>query len=559
ITSRYAPSSRSQLSPTSALRNSQVLSLGKMALPPEQINIKRRREEEPVETLYIQSALHQTKRRFTDFVFQRVTLRSGDGANNTEPSKPPHPAAHRVLRSPRSVSSLHIPNRRSAQNTSSSGVPLVRATSPGAEFREAQRHVAAQKEAEEKRRRAIQSSSLSQPAPQVLSSAGAALTARTRGNGSSSRTASPARPVSMRRFQISRSSTTSPGSIRSPGGIQKRRADGSAPGVAVLVEQLRRKPHSRQASMVADFVDQAKAGEKGISVNPADLELNSIVQAKPRKRPVVNQAEKRWREERQAAISSAKSNISDAMEKSAQVKQRTWDEESELLAKEFEQVALEIEQDMNVDSHDSEHTMAPSSIRQPAVPPPPLKHKPRPPKQPRALQSPKPSMNPAETETEALSAHPAEEGDDDYVYDVYIRRPLAEDDMLMNPLTEMESEEQLQALGASRHGVGVIVITAEDEEYWEHFVEDEEEEWDSEDADSNAENNPANEYPDEELSQSDEEDDPTAIYRRYRSHGASDDEEFDFDDSDSDNSGFRSGFRYQRPYGGHDDSDGESD
>lgn len=48
-----------------------------------------------------------------------------------------------------------------------------------------------------------------------------------------------------------------------------------------------------------------------------------------------------------------------------------------------------------------------------------------------------------------------------------------------------------------------------------------------------AENNPANEYPDEDLSWDDEDDDPMAIYHKYRHHAVSDDEEFDLNDSAS--------------------------
>lgn len=77
-----------------------------------------------------------------------------------------------------------------------------------------------------------------------------------------------------------------------------------------------------------------------------------------------------------------------------------------------------------------------------------------------------------------------------------------------------------------------------------------------------AEDNPANDYPDEELSSADEFDDPTAIYSRYR-HGASDDEEFDVNEYDEEE---RHGFgRYQYGYGrgrrhGHSDNeDGDSD
>ncbi|KAJ5925369.1 hypothetical protein N7454_008008 [Penicillium verhagenii] len=524
-----------------------------MALPPEQINIKRRREEEPVETLFIQSALHQTKRRFTDYVFHRVTLKSDGSPDDSGASTPPLPATQRLLRSPRSVSSLHIPPRRTTQTDSSSGIPTVRATSPGAEIREVQRAAAARKEAEEKRKRAI----YGPPTPQSVSPAplGNTLAPGRRpieqDHVSASVPSSPRHAPSVRRFQISRPSASTPGSRPgSRAGIQKRRADGPAPGIAVLVEQLTRKPHSRQASMIADLVHQAQSeSDESIRIKTPE---EPAPQVKPRKRPVVNQAEKKWREQRQGAITAAKQHLSDTLEKSARAQQTTWDEESERLAKEFEQVALDIERDMETEPMDYNDNFAPPSPqpRPQYKPPQPLKHQPRPPKQPRVVPA-RPSPLSDETKPEVVT--PITDDDEDYVYDVYIRRPLAEADMLANPLAELESEQQLKALQAPNSGIGVIVITEEDEEYWENFIEDDEEEWDSEDADSNAENHPANEYPEEELASSDEDDDPTAIYSKYRVRAASDDEEFDFDHSGSEGGRFgqwRSGEVY---------SDDESD
>lgn len=360
-----------------------------------------------------------------------------------------------------------------------SGVPLVRATSPGAEIREAQRLAVAQKEAEERRKRALYQPPVSQPVSQAPSTG----TTPVIGSGKQSpvpEAPSSSRASSVRRFQISRSNSPSLGSLHSSGGIQKRRVDGAAPGVAVLVEQLRRKPHSRQASLVADMVGRAQADGNG-AVNILDTPETSHV--KPRKRPVVNQAEKRWREVRQGTISAAKQHLSETLEKSAQANQSTWDEESERLAQEFEQVALEIEQDMDVDDGESYVPSSPSSRHKIEATPKPLKVQPRLPKQTRAA----PQPLPVETEVEGVAAHKMDEIDDDYVYDVYVRRPLAESDMLTNPLAEFESDQQLKQIEASNQGIGVIVITAEDEEYWEHFVEDDEEEWDSEDADSNGE------------------------------------------------------------------------
>lgn len=253
--------------------------------------------------------------------------------------------------------------------------------------------------------------------------------------------------------------------------------------------------------MVAGLVDKARV-EGAVTEEPEEAPV------KPRKRPVVNQAEKKWRAERQGAITAAKQHLSEVLENSAQqAHQTTWEEESERLVKDLEQVALELE-------HEHEHgvevdeamdvTQAPTHQAQtPFIPTPispakPMKYRPRPPKQPREGHR---KLAP-ETEMGGVVAAGAgtgagttsavvEDNEDDYVYDVYIRRPLSESEMLTNPLAELECEQQLQQLEAASRGIGVIVITAEDEEYWEHFVEDEEEEWDSEDADSNGECEPA--------------------------------------------------------------------
>ncbi|KGO43605.1 Transcription factor Iwr1 [Penicillium expansum] len=507
-----------------------------MALPPEQINIKRRREEEPVETLFIQSALHQTKRRFTDFVFHRVTLKASESGNgDASPSPPATPAVQRLLKSPRSVSSLHV-NRRTP--ASSMGVPMVRATSPGAEFREAQRITNARKEAEENHRRAVYGgpSPFTDLQPSSAATSDVSYQPAVRDSSPASVETSSSRAQALRRFQISRSNLDSLRS--SPGGIQKRRAGGPAPGVAVLVEQLQRNAHSRKASMVSDLVAEART----LSLQPKELVQDTDTTppspVKPRKRPVVNHAERRWREERKVAISAAKQHLSDTLEKSAQTQQRSWEQESERLAHDLEQVALELEREA-----DQDHVMDldPRIAGKPAPPPPaslqhafstapkpPLKHQPRQPKEPRVAPT-----TPQSSEVIEQAVEEEDDDEGDYVYDVYVRRPLSEAEMLKNPLAEYESDQQQKDIAKAQPGVGVIVITAEDEEYWDDFIEDDEEEWDSEDADSNAENNPANDYPDEEASSDEDNDD------------------FDFDDSASEDGGTG----YMSRYRGHVDSD----
>ncbi|KAA8649964.1 hypothetical protein EYZ11_001007 [Aspergillus tanneri] len=542
-----------------------------MALPPEQINIKRRREEEPVDTLYIQSELHQTKRRFTDFVFQRVQIK-GDGGSSGSPSP-----AKGALRSPRSVSSVNFPttaHSRPAWTGSVGGVPLVRATTPGAEIREAKRLATIRKEKEEKLYRALRSSPTA-PETRHAHDNGAGDDELASVPTTSSGRASPAPSASpvVRRFQISRSKSLLRGT--SGGGVQKRKGDGA---VAVLVEKLRRKPHSRQASMVADAVVQAE-GDTGryeiASTKITDLRDNLAQHEEEaptpqRKRPVVNKAEREWREERKTAISAAKQHITQVLEKEAQAQHQTnWDDESDRLAQEFQQIALEIEREVEEDTDEDTEILATRSTQarsHPRMPKAPLKYPPRTPNKLRArpAESPQgcevlvkaaviatPTTNTtapaaaAATATTPQAAPDVEHEDDsdgEYVYDTYIRKPLPEIEeggggLLTNPLVDLQLDQEAwlrqNGIDTTRADIGVIVITQEDEEYWESFVEeeDDEERWDSEDGDSNAENNPANEYPDEELSWDDEDDDRLAIYHKYRRHAVSDDEEFDSDES----------------------------
>ncbi|KAL6233650.1 hypothetical protein BDW75DRAFT_231768 [Aspergillus navahoensis] len=512
-----------------------------MSLPPEQISIKRRREEEPVDTLYIQSELHQTKRRFTDFVFQRVTV-NAKNAHDDGSAQLSHLGPQRVIRTPRSVSNFHQPKTTNAAG--GAVVPMVRATSPGAELREQKRIAAARKQAEDKLKNALYySPGLPKPEADVATTVSQKNDAAPTSAGLVSSTPNERDIPSIRRFQISRSGTPMSPLRNTGGGVQKRRADGA---VAVLVEKLRREPHSRRASLVADAAARADAAEP----------LTQVTPSRPRKRPVVNQAEKKWRAERQGAIFAAKDHISQVLEKEAQARQSNWEEESDRLARQFEQIALELDGEMDAEPTVSTQYAAPSASR-PAVPKLPLKYQPRVPNKHRAA--------PPAPEPEKVNPHAEHEdggeSDEDYVYDTYIRHPLP-DKGLIDPIVGINLDQEAwlrhHGIDSSRQDVGVIVITPEDEVYWEDFAEDEDDEdkWDSEDGDSNeleltgitltAENNPANDYPDEELSWDDEEDDAAAIYRKYR-HG-SDDEDFDWDGSGSEGGADGFGHRYGRSH-----------
>ncbi|KAL1986314.1 hypothetical protein VTN96DRAFT_9553 [Rasamsonia emersonii] len=543
-----------------------------MALPPEHIKIKRRREEEPVETLYIQSQLHQTKRRFTDFVFQRVRFDGDEGHGPSDAVTPPTSAAKQNVRSPRSVSSSAFTSFPPSARATAGGVPVVRATSPGAEFREERQRAAARREVEERRKRALESTPHSRKASGSLG--GPSPKSKRRDTPVSSRSGSPTFPTSLRRFQISRSLGSTGVLKAAGGGVQKKK--GSVPAQAVLVEKLTRSPSVKAASALEELARESEDASVDTSPPRERAEPEKDAQeepVRPRKRPVVNEAEKRWRESQKATIAAAKANITSKYDGA---------DDLDRLAQELEQVVLDLEQNDQEMKPAEPIPPSPSTVRPVFPKPPPLKYQPKPPKSRSRTLSPgakagggvqdtmqvEPAPPAPATTQDTAKDEADEDSDGDYVYDTYIRRPLPAGSMLTNPLLDLEAADDAllrqNGIDPTRKDIGVVVITEEDEYLWDDFAEDEvdEENWDGEDVDSNAEDNPANDYPDEELSSADEFDDPTAIYSRYR-HGASDDEEYDLNEYDSEEE--RHGFgRYQYGYGrgrrrGHSDDDDDDE
>ncbi|TID14664.1 hypothetical protein E2P81_ATG08619 [Venturia nashicola] len=109
----------------------------------------------------------------------------------------------------------------------------------------------------------------------------------------------------------------------------------------------------------------------------------------------------------------------------------------------------------------------------------------------------------------------------DYVYDTYVRHLVAAD-------------TELEVVGEG--AVGHLVISEEDQELWDAYVEDEdgsEKEFDTDSEDSNAEDYYGADYPEDEVAEDDEYD--RGAYEEYRKY-ASDDEQWgnglDSDDSD---------------------------
>lgn len=104
------------------------------------------------------------------------------------------------------------------------------------------------------------------------------------------------------------------------------------------------------------------------------------------------------------------------------------------------------------------------------------------------------------------------DGLDDYVYETYVR---------VQPKGVPGFENLTQS-----NNLGYLVIDEEEEDLWEQYLnddDDDDDDWDEEDADSNAEDNPRNDYPEDEVSSDDEYGRNVYQYRR----DYSDDEQFD--------------------------------
>lgn len=105
----------------------------------------------------------------------------------------------------------------------------------------------------------------------------------------------------------------------------------------------------------------------------------------------------------------------------------------------------------------------------------------------------------AESASEAVTSRNSQadvmsiDGPDDYVYETYVR----------------VQEKGIHSLGNFTHSnnVGYLIIDEDQEDLWDQYLRDDDDsddDWDEEDADSNAEDNPRNDYPEDEISSDDE-------------------------------------------------------
>ncbi|EEP75897.1 predicted protein [Uncinocarpus reesii 1704] len=473
-----------------------------MSLPPEQIRIKRRREEEPVETLcpnptlgdpssYIQSQTREPKRRFTDFVFKRVTpiqdealvsgMSSPGGAKGITKTTPRPDSMSAAIQGP--------------------SVPIVRATEPGAEVEEL-RHLL---ELAKKRSRA----SLAKPHTRSVS-------AKFPSQSSSQAMSTVSIQSALRKFYIT---TPEPDDLvlhKVGGGVLKRKL----PKHAVVVEQ--KGDGIKSVSTLGELANDV-GGPSNIRAEDVKREVeaadgkSSITTS--RRRRVVNEAERRWKEQTGAYryLDRQDHKEKEKTGKSIRDDPATWDYDSIQLVNELEQASWEA---IAADPTNPVYPPRPRRRRYLPIVKPPLKFQPRLPKHQRDRDkgrggvfgqldesggSSKESAACHEISTvgkgledvssmrNALEEHvvcaKVENDDDtDYVYDIFIRRPLQEvaGDPKFVPFHDGHWYAEHENVPKD---IGVVVISEQDVHYWDALAEDDDEEkgWNTDDEDSNGE------------------------------------------------------------------------
>lgn len=302
------------------------------------------------------NAVQHSKRRLTEFAFQRV-VRNEDGTIVVSSPGPKSPAQPQ----------LHAPLGPS--------VPLVRATRPGEEFEDA-RHTKYLSENNDSGKR-----------PQVPG--GAQVTGPSTGLSRNH--------PGMRRFHLESLDFDDSVAPDQYSGVVKKRKFIKPTRRIVVVE---RKPGAEgtTSTRVVPALDDLTSliGDIRVSndyISRAQEEARNALSSTPRKRHVISAAEKRWKEEkaRQPTISTTRAPGSKQPAKtgdSIKDDPSTWDHNSDELADELAQIAMQLTGDLPI--HPPKPAkMEPSSRRtiEPQTPKRALKYQPRLPKTPRNRSS----------------------------------------------------------------------------------------------------------------------------------------------------------------------------
>ncbi|KAK5168522.1 hypothetical protein LTR04_006553 [Oleoguttula sp. CCFEE 6159] len=440
-----------------------------MSLPPETVRIKRKKNEDPVDDLYLEQ--HRDKRCTTEQ--QYAYRRQGNDLG---------------LQAQSGLSPLQTEAGEYLQHATSqlrAGPPTIRTTLPGEENLPPQRQQAAahghcppaQVGSEEP------SSQLNRASPTKLQD--------------------PVTATFPRRFHLSKPTSTVP--ISNPtNGVQKRRK-GQRQDVATFIEKSSLSSYARTpAKRAAGRKPEAAPAMESQIIQDA-MEAMRTASSAPRKRPNASAVEKHWRAEglKRREQDQGKEPEASQPNGGARSGKTEMDRPPASLVDSLQRFTLD----------ELQRTQCP--LPEALSPRPPTKLRAQPKSniqryRDRHPSAPGPSVQAGDMDVDMVD-------DADYVYDTYVRyRPSA------------SASSVIDGFDGSADGkaFGLLVITEEDQSVWETYIEEEEEsdkDWNSEEEDENAEDYHGADYPEDEVASDDEHGRAAYTYRR----GASDDEEWD--------------------------------
>ncbi len=441
-----------------------------MAPPPQQVRIKRKKDEEPVESLCglparvvvscsgtdrfifditdVQTEQAHKRRRFTDFIFRRV-----------RDKEPPPEESNGGQLSLSNGSNGRRKILRAVSTQPRSEVPTVQTTLPGDELRDGVHGFGRVSRGQKGRSGTPHNGNIVKSTNfKGLSNDPSTATTATAGRPS---------PFNPRRFHLIKSTSTP--FPQGPIGIQKRKK-GVKSDIAVFVEREARLQKSK--SLLHLLAVTAHDQEVESSVEPSGRKPGSPEEiTTPRRRPNASATERQWRADNwsRAKAVGPFANPSSRTGTSIETQSSLWDYDSTQLVEQLQEIARQ---------ESSKYTTPETSPKRGATNK--LKSRPKVPALRYAARHPEDSPI---SDTAATMDLSSDVGDDsDYVYDTYIRQPG--EPIIVDNDVNMETAEPEDFLQGK---VGLLVITEEDQERWEAFAEDDdsEKDWNSEEEDEN--------------------------------------------------------------------------
>ncbi|KAI9838769.1 MAG: hypothetical protein M1837_002335 [Sclerophora amabilis] len=430
-------------------------------LPPQKLCIKRKKDEEPVDSIYIQTDHQQKRRRFTDFVFRRHVV--SEDFNATKSAIPAPTKAHKNSQDEHHVRRIQHRGRH---------VPLVRATKPGDEFNDQRR--SSEDDGNNARGPKVSShvfngaspSVKPLPPPTTAHSGPQTLPSNNSNIPLPTPKSLPAKIPSisnLRHFHLTSPSLERPLQTQLGGRVQKRKKGGNT-GVPILVEKSENK-----ASKGEDRRGQSVKTESGLGRNHEESLLPPASPA-ARKRPGISA---RTSAPPSAYEDHTRSELNSAVDDDLTKELYDWAKQEHALQDAEREVR-------NADTHSS-------------------------------ARSKSGGLNNARGEDSILASGGKRSEDSemedsgDYVYDTYFRHPYLPQVVEDEFMTDGVIGEGLPVIEKKKENAGIVIIDPHNQDEWEAYLEDgldesdgENQDWEEED--ENAENWHGNDYPDDPYS-----------------------------------------------------------